>query len=79
MCQEISARMLRLLRQCTLFEKAGREFQKHADRGDCGAMWDYYRALLNYRPSVGTGIRKGGGKPIEDVRDELESLYRLHR
>ena len=79
MCQEIATEMMQVLSGCTLYDKASTEFAKHAARGDCDEMWNYYNALLSYRPNVGAGIRSSGGKPIEAVSSEMQRLYRLHR
>ena len=71
--------MFKVLSACTLYPKAKSRFEKSAARGDCNAIWSYYQRIVRDRPDVGQGIKRSGGKPVESVKAEIESLYSQHQ
>lgn len=79
MCQEISAKMLELVRPCCI--PGGRAlpvFKRHANSNDCQEMWNYFEQCLTYRKRTGDWWKRLGNTAFEDVRDEMEALYRQH-
>ena len=79
MCQEISAKMLELVKPCCIL--GGRAlpiFERYADRNGCEEMWRYFEHCLDTQKSTGDWWEKKGNTPFEDVREEMEALYRQH-
>ena len=79
MCQEISAKMLELVKPCCIPNgRALPRFKAYADCNDCKEMWSYFEHCLDTQKPTGDWWSRKGNLTFEDVRDEMEALYRQH-
>lgn len=69
--------MLELVEPCCIPRgRALPKFQGFAAQGDCNGMWRYFENCLNFQKPTGDWWKRKGQVPFEDVKGEMEALYR---